>query len=116
MKLRTLQLTVLAGTLVVSTLPAVGQPVYQYDTPGGWSRGDEHRAEHAARDEHRADHAAQESERQLDHGGRDAAVGDYHGAAHALRRAQQAEMEARRHGGYSDRRPDQEYTGHSRHD
>lgn len=114
--MRTLQLALLAGTLVLGTLPAVGQPPYQHDTPSGWSRGDEHRAEHAARDEHRAEHAAREAHRERDHAGRDAAVGDYHGADHALSRAQQAEIEARRHGGYSGRGSDQGYTGHSRHD
>lgn len=114
--MRTMQVALLTGTLALGTLPAVGQPVYQHDTPGGWSHNNGYQGEHSARDEHRADHAGREADRALEHARRDAAEGDYHGADHALRRAQQAEQEAQRHSGYPGRGSDYGHDDRRRHD
>ncbi|MDP9095959.1 MAG: hypothetical protein M3N26_05305 [Pseudomonadota bacterium] len=86
----------IAAALAMAAFPAAAQryyPGYQYyysyQAPR-WSDADERRAHEAAH----------EAERQAEHARRDAAVGDYHGAAHARLRAHEAYDEAVRHGAY----------------
>jgi hypothetical protein len=91
----------LASALAMGALPATAQQYYQGYQSRQWSHADEHRA-------HEAFH---EAERQAEHARRDAAVGDYHGAAHARERAHEAYDESVRHGGYQQRSYDTQFYG-----